>query len=319
MKAFEIIIYAIAAIALVFVLYSIIMPFFSPESNFEKIKEAIQNAKITPNLGKTNYLGALNYPKGEIIFTNSFDKTEMLLGVECTNPQDCCPMKGQSKEECKKPIEWDNTFFAARQNKIIHTYARCTKTEGLYLCKIYLGASPAQAKIEKITSQGTTPFGGEKLSATIKNSGATLLAGGTSSLQLSKKISGEWIITDYLAQPQSTELLMPGETAQIEWEINPQNTGEYRSIIKFEAQNAGFDEKSFDFNKNANLLCTATEIGETLFEEESKKYREMHKCTGCNFAHECVAAWSQEQSEKTFYPETREEAYCFKNTYEGQC
>ena len=104
MNTFDIAIYAIAAIALILVFFTLILPFFSPGNNLTTIKNGVENAKINQNLGKTFALGALRYSKDATITTNDFDTTKMLVNIECTNPKECCQQKTSTNEKCTKTV-----------------------------------------------------------------------------------------------------------------------------------------------------------------------------------------------------------------------
>lgn len=224
-------------------------------------------------------------------------------------------MSGTTKEECKKAITWNNTFFSIEQGRGIQTYARCTKIGSLPLCKIYLDAAPAQAKITKIQTDSE----GKNITLTLKNNGTLALGGGSVSLTLYKTDMADWEKTEYSLAPKSVDFLGAGEETTQQWEIGPINAGEYKAEFTFEAQNAGFDTNSAEFNKTENPGCVTTTTGETLIDPNTNSYKEMRNCTGCTYAYECAAAWQTKEPTIIFNPETRDLAYCTKQTYESQC
>lgn len=319
MNAFEIIIYAVAALALILVFLTLILPMLSPGDNLPAIKTALENAKLSTNLGKTISLGALPYAKGATILASSFDKKTMLLGIECTSPTDCCPIKTKAATNCDKAINWDSTFFTTSREKNIYTYVRCIQVNSLPACKIFFGGNPAQAAIEKATPNGANAAGEEQITLTIKNTGSLPLTNATTTVELYKKGPEGWVITDYPSAPKATEILQSGEKTTINWVIAPQNVGEYRALFTFASLDGGFDKKPADFNKIQNTICTATTTGDTIFDPDTGAYKEMRECAGCSYAYECAGTWQAKEPSKTFQPESNTEAYCTKTTQGGNC
>lgn len=319
MNTFELLIYAVAGLALLLVFFQFINPYFQETNHLKEIQNGIENAKLSNNLGKTMNLGTFTYPKDATILTTSFDKAVTLVAIECNSPQNCCQMKSAQNEKCTKAISWDSTFFTANFAKSIPTYTRCIMNTGLYICKIYVGATPAQAVIEKAELNSTGGETGTGVKLTLKNSGSVPITNATVSFELQKKGPSGWEATDYAAETKTIEMLNSGDRNTLYFTINPSNTGEYRAEFTFEAQNGGFDKKDFDFNKTTNTSCTATTIGETLFNPDTNTYKELRECGGCNYAYECVGAWQSKEGATAFYPETKDAAYCEKQTADGAC
>lgn len=315
MNTFQIAIYAIVALAIILLFLTQIIPYFTKNDTMDKITSGLVNAQISTNLGKTVNLGSLKYNKDFTLLAESFDKTKMLVSIECIGTKDCCPMKGTTTEKCTKTIVWNNSLFSISVAKGILTYVRCTTTQNFPLCKIYLDGTPAQAKISKIQM----PTGGEKADVTLENSGSITLGGGTLTLQLYKKGPAGWEKTDYFFEPVNADAINPGEQITEHLSIAPVNAGEYRAEFTFSTQNAGFDTNSFDFNKTENTACIATTTGDTLIDTESGGYREMHNCTGCTYAYECAGAWEAKEPSKIYSPESADATFCIKQNYDANC
>ena len=319
MNTFDLAIYAIAAIALVFVFFAIVQPYLAPQNHFTEIQTALLRAQISDNLGKTMSLGSLTFSNNSTIVTDSFDKSKMLVAIECSSPSICCTRKSELKTTCTKPISWDYTFFTTNEVKSVQTYVRCIKLSELPVCKIYFGGTPAQAKISNVELSSANAKNSTEIKVTLKNTGSLPITGATTSVELLKKGPQGWAATDYDQTPKSIELLNSGEQIIESWELTPQNIGEYRANFTFESENAGFDKKTIDFNKATNTACTTTSIGDTLFDSDTSTFKELRNCTGCNFAYECAVAWEAAEKGKTFLPETKDTAYCTKQTFEGSC
>ena len=283
MSTFDIAIYAIAALALIFVFFAIIEPYLGPKDHFSEIQTALLSAQISTNLGKTLSVGSLTYQPNTTILTNSFDKEKMLVAIECTSAQNCCQRKSDQKDKCTKPINWDYTFFTSNELKSIPTYVRCIKLSELPVCKIYFGGTPAQTKIENAELNPSAAADAIGIMVTLKNTGSLPITSATTTVELLKKGTQGWVSTDYIQTPKSIDLLNANEQTTQKFELNPQNIGEYRAKFTFESQNAGFDTKTIDFNKTTNTFCTATTIGDTLFNSDANSYRELRNCMVCQF------------------------------------
>ncbi len=321
MNTFDLLIYAIAAIALVAVFLALAQNFPGAENNSTLIKKSLDEARLDPNLGKTFLVGTLNYEKNNLMSSSGLAPQGVLLSIECINPDYCCVRKSQQikNQTCDKYFEWDYDYMQAVQTKKINTFVRCVDIEQINTCKVFVGTSPAQAEIESVENIGENSMGNTEIKVTLTNSGTSTLAQGSATLKLYKKASEKWIQTNYETDVQEVELIQPNEKKILYWEVNPANLGEYRATIKFEANNAGFNERSVDFNKMENNFCTATGIGETVYSAKNNNYKELHTCEGCNDAYECVNAWNKKNAITTFLPESKDYAYCVKSSENGSC
>ncbi|MCX6803622.1 MAG: hypothetical protein NTY48_03555 [Candidatus Diapherotrites archaeon] len=320
MKIFEILIYAIVALAMVLLLFTLITQYLPKNDNRLLIKTGLTDALIKGNIGKTINLGALSYEKGFILSKNDFDQTKMLIALECTSPQECCPKgTGVDNKNCNKNIIWDEINASIRNGGKINTFVRCTTAKSLPICKIYLSAMPAQAQIEKLelvtedVQNGTTA-----IRASVKNSGQQTLTNATATITLEKKNGTEWVETDYYEEPKSILLMMPGEKQSIIFLPNPATMGEYRAKILFEGQNAGFDINTINFSKN-NTACNTLDKTQTIFDPTTQKYQELYPCSGCISPIDCAIEWGKKNPAVQYFPYDNQTAYCLKSTEEGNC
>lgn len=320
-NTFDLLIYAIVAIVIVAVFLAIAQNFPALESTSSLIKKSLDEARLDPNLGKTFLVGTLNYDKDNLIRSTGINPQGSFTSFECISSDYCCVQKSQQNinYECDKSIEWDYDFLRPTESRKINTYVRCIDIDKLNTCKVYVGSTPAQAEILTVETIGENSQGNTEIKATITNAGKLTLANGIAFLILSKKVSGSWTQADYENEAKEVQLLQQNEKQTLYWEIKTTNLGEYKATVKFEAQNAGFDEKSVDFNKTENTLCNETTIGETIYNAENNNYEEMHNCEGCNYAYECVNEWSKRDVTTTYYPKSSVYAYCIKESADGSC
>lgn len=320
MNTFEIIIYAIVALALVLAFLNFAPQFLENKQSINEMKKSIEIAKSQTSLGKTMNIGSPIYDKEFIANKKNFDDKIVLVAFECLNPKECCIRKADQDKNyvCNKPIEWDYDFFKVSETKKIQTSLRCLDKMGLITCKFYLGSLPAQAKVEKIelidTEDGTA-----EIKVIVKNTGSNELAFGENSLKLEKKSPTNWVETDYVSEIKETMAIMPQESYSFYWSIAPKNSGEYKAIFTFQGQNAGFDENSITFTLDTTLACKTGGIGESIFDPENNIYQEIHYCTNCSNSFDCASAWNKKQNGTTFTPINSESAYCTKTTFEGNC
>lgn len=321
MNTFDLFIYAVAAFALIAVFLAIAQNFPQTEDTSTIIKTALNEARLDPNLGKTFSVGALDYEKERLINSSGLQIQGTMLSIECTDPNYCCIRASQENqsEKCDKYFEWDYDFIRAIKTKKINTFVRCVDIDTINSCKVFVGLSPAQAKVISVENIGTNSSGNTEIKATVSNAGSTPLSLGVATVKLFKKVDEDWESTNYDSDPQEAILIQPNEEKILYWEINPVNLGTYRVTIRFEANEAGFDENHVDFNKTENSSCKVQSIGDTVYSAENNNYQEIHSCEGCNYAYECANAWSKKNPNVTFYPQSRDYSYCIKQTEEGNC
>jgi hypothetical protein len=240
--------------------------------------------------------------------------------MECTDPENCCIRKSDqdNKNKCEKPFEWDYDYFEPKITGPVITNVRCLRYNGLPKCTIYFGKAPAQTEVNKINLMNTTSTSTE-LEVIVKNSGANELAFGKATLKLYKKSVNEWIETDYTQEPQEVTTLMPQESSHLYWSLTPKNPGKYKAEFTFEALNAGHDKKAIEFDKSVSVTCQINESKTDTLIGENGKFNELHYCNNCEYSYDCANAWKAKIPSKTFYPMTKEQTYCIKDTETGAC
>ncbi|VVB75593.1 Uncharacterised protein [uncultured archaeon] len=319
MKPFDIAVYAIVAVALIVLLFTVFSQLNPIQNNTQLLKQYLGEAQIQTMTGKTVSLGAVLYKNGELFNSKDLEERNTLVAFECVNERDCCTKSSDMRkdENCSKAIEWDSTYAIIKQGKKITTSVRCNRLEGLPVCKIYLAGLPAQTKIDKISIIDASLGVGE-IKVTVTDTGSVPIASATNSVRLYKRDGNGWMLTDYIIEPKSLDILMPQEKHEFFWSINPANSGEYRAEFVFEAQNGGSDTNSIIFTLDKMQFCKTTDGVETVAGGEPDTFWEIHNCTGCTYAYECAAAWNAKAG-KQFNILSADKAYCVKTTEEGAC
>ncbi|MBT4192066.1 MAG: hypothetical protein HOE11_02050 [Candidatus Diapherotrites archaeon] len=310
MKPVQLVVWAVIAIVLIALVLFYFGGLEQEETLVGKIKQNFLQAENPDNLGNLFYLGEEKIERDSLITKGMFDLLDRELSFECTSTELCCPQN----EACNKDITWDYDYLKTKNQVRTSVYLRCIK-DIVPICRVYVGKEPAQARIIKIdkTQVGSKII----LEVATENSGEFDMAFGNVSMLLEKKVGKRWVNTGEVFEEQTVNRIAVsfGHIFVIEFETPV--IGEYRSIITFEGQNAGFDEEKIEFTFEENTFCKTRENEDTLpFGDE---FREMHYCSGCNFAYECLAKWNEQDPVTTYELIDKESVYCLKTTLDGNC
>ncbi|MDD3083965.1 MAG: hypothetical protein PHP82_03005, partial [Candidatus ainarchaeum sp.] len=289
MKIFDLIIWAVISIALLFIATTLFNQLMLETDLKIEIDEGLKIAETNEMLGKLIMIPLKKVEPGYILTKTSFDTIKRSIAIECTNPNICCLMG----EECEL-IEWNYTTVKFKNEKRYDFFVRC-EYEKISICRIYFGDKPAQAQIEeieKIKQEGNNL----DIQINVKNSGKISLVRGSNTLELYKKVDETWEKTDKNFPYQNIDLLLQDQKHSFVWNIEIKNLGEYRIKTIFEGENAGFDTKTFDFNIIKNIACEVDETRKnTIYDNQTQKFMQIHYCKNCNYSHECVTAWIEKK------------------------
>ena len=310
MKPVQLVVWAVIAIALIALVLFYFGGLEQEETLVEKIKANFVQAENPDNLGNLFYLGEEKIKRDSLITKGMFDLIDREVSFECTSTELCCPMK----EDCSKDITWDYDYLKTKNQVRTSVYLRCIK-DIVPICRVYVGKRAAQARIIKIdkTQVGSKII----LEVATENSGEFDMAFGSISMILEKKVGKRWVNTGEEFEEEIINRLgvNAGHIFIIEFETPI--LGEYRSRVKFEGRNAGFDEEKIEFTFNENTFCKTSTREETI--PFGDKFREIHYCSECNFAYECLAKWNEQDPTTTYELIDEESVYCLKTTLEGNC
>ncbi len=284
MKPFDLIIWAIVAIILIFMATFLFNALLPQDDILKEINKSITLAETNYYLGQTVFVGNLKAPKDFLISQTNFDRTNRSVAIECTSQGDCCNIN----EKCGK-IEWDNTYAIFNPPKLINIYVRCYENV-ISICRIYLGKTPAQATIKEIdlVEQENNNF---LFSVKTKNTGDTILAQGILQGTIFKKVQSKWESTNIVSETKTIETLLQDQEFSFVEEFNLTTPGEYRVEFNFSANNGGFDINYFDFNIEKNTNCKTITGEETFAGDDPTKINTQKFCEGCTFGYECYDAW----------------------------
>jgi len=311
MKVFELLIYAAVAIALIFLVINIFSSLFPQEDLLKELKQTVILAETPSELGQYTPLINKKVPKDFLLRQTFFELTKRSIAFECSNQSKCC-IQG---EKCSKP-EWDLDFVKFKEQTTTNFYVRCIYDK-INICKIYFGKAPAQASIENIEllkENGTN----KTIKVVVKNTGDNILLLGNNELKLYKKVHFDFEPTNESFPTQQIESLMPNQEYEFIWNVETKTLGEYQIEAKFSSKNSGFNTKTFDFNAKENSVCyTNNTPGELIY--DGNNYWETKYCDGCNYAYECVSAWSNEKPNTKWNIFDKDTTYCIMQNETTSC
>ncbi|MCD6478365.1 MAG: hypothetical protein J7L44_00585 [Candidatus Diapherotrites archaeon] len=229
MNAMRLLVYAVVASALVFLVINIFQIFFPSQDYAKEIELMLDAAEV--DLGK--YVAReILLPANVKINAGDFDTASRSVVFICNNPAICCT-QGKS---CPKIIEWDNVFMKryvlAKQAKKVKIAARC-RFEELYICKIYIGSEPAQIMLEgaslsadriELAKQSSV-----KINYVVKNIGRHIMVAVPKAKIYVKNIlasAEKWVLLKEVKGERFS--LQPNEALNNSLELNFDRPGAYR-------------------------------------------------------------------------------------------
>jgi hypothetical protein len=291
MKIFDLLIWAIVAIAIIFIVINLFGNFNQQKDLNSEIRENLEIAETPDMLGKLIMMPTKKVEESFLLNKTSFDIAQRSIAIECTSPNICCPVN----EKCDK-IEWSPELAVFKNSKTIDFFVRCEKNI-INVCKIYFGIMPAQSKIEEINliaQDGTS----SNMLVKVKNTGKISIIQGTNKIELYKRVNNNWEKTTEIFPQQTVDLLTQNQKHNFVWNVETKTMGEYRISSEFKGNNAGFDTMTFDFNITENIECEIDETRtDTIYDPSTGEDWQVHYCNNCNFSHECVTKWNKKYPE----------------------
>ncbi|MFH1239605.1 MAG: peptidoglycan DD-metalloendopeptidase family protein [Candidatus Diapherotrites archaeon] len=281
---------AIAAAALIAVIYLMfVVPADDPG---QLIKKQLETAQV--ELGKIQQIQILEYTENYAMQGELFDDRGRSVAFECNNENLCC-IKG---EKCGE-IEWDERLIAFKKKRPVETISRCFLEEGIFVCRVYFGKGPAQVEITEVVTEDTLDLSQRTafpVSVKIKNSGNSIMTYGSIEMKLyqwqTQFENSKLIFITQESQPLT--VMNPGNEFTRDFTFNPETSGEYEIHIRAEGENAGFWEKTIEFNVTgipASDCSTIDDEGEIVCDPQTNKIKEKYYCDKCEFGFECEKLW----------------------------
>ncbi|MDD5163297.1 MAG: hypothetical protein PHD95_03760 [Candidatus ainarchaeum sp.] len=254
MNVFKMLVFAIAAIALIYVFYSLLPYFFPGKDAFALLSNNLNGAQL--NEGKSIFLD-ITFKEKEGLAAQNFDAANRSIAFECNNPKICCNIN----ENCGL-IEWDERRILFNSAKTILTASRCSFSGNMYACRIYFGEAPAQLAFKKTEIKKTIDLSSEpaEISIEIENSGKQEMLFGSLKIDVFQKFfeGGVWqkkfftgaskvIPLNRLLGGEKTKMQVPLELFEGSFEI---------SLVAF-GENSGSDQNKIAVEVSGTENCIA--------------------------------------------------------------
>lgn len=277
---FKLLVYAIFAIALLAIFYFIIWPLLAPANGAAEIERNLKASETMIGLGVGKQLF---FQQGEGFSGQTFDTGNRSVSFQCNSAEFCCP----SEEECPLAIEWDSRAMKFNESRNFLATTRCDFQNGLYVCRIYFGDSPAQIKIESLEMEEEFDLEKEPVSfeITIANTGGVKAEHVEAIVEINR-ISiengkqAETIAPEY-SKTEAIDPIKQGEKIKKTILLELNENGSFKAKIRASGSDAGFGETSRQFSTTgAENNCMPSYCEDQRFIEE--------KCTARCYCSKCV-------------------------------
>ncbi|MDO8428364.1 MAG: hypothetical protein Q7S92_04070 [Candidatus Diapherotrites archaeon] len=294
-SVFKLLISAIVTIALLFLFFQYILPYFLGETQVsEKIQEQLQGAEI--KLG--TYLGeSFRQVAPTTLTATLLDTGNRSIVFACNDSKLCC-LKG---EVCSKNIEWDERLLKLKKGSPIQIGVRCREQE-LIICKTYVGVIPGQFKIElkenlpEINLSQSETF---VVNFTVKNTGKSPSRGKVN-LELFKEFTiNRQIQTEFMETKELEEFdLFANEEQIFSASISVKENGVYQLKVKVQetTDETNYSEESLKFTGQGQTVQTACQTGMKTIQEDTGtgKCKINYACIDCSFGFQCQQVWAEQ-------------------------
>lgn len=244
----KLLVYAIATVAIISLLYIFIFPLAFPAQNSIAMIERSLAASETA-LGR-GFFAEITAGQGNGFTGETFDSGARNVIFNCNSASKCCPQGGK----CGLAIEWNARLVKFNKNTAAMATTRCKKELGLYLCTIYFGEKPAQIKIDSLDAPESVDLGKEPLpfEVVFSNTGEQEAFETEVSVEVFRRylVQGGWVEEKVESASKAYQFggLKPGET-RAERIIVPLNeNGGFKAKIRASGLEAGFDERAVEFS-----------------------------------------------------------------------
>lgn len=280
-SAFRMLVYAVAAVAVIALAYQIMGPLLFPmPDNLALISRSLEASET--GLGKA-FTSQTFFQAGEGLSAQTFNSRLRNVSFQCINPTLCCP---QTKE-CQLPIEWDNNSIRFNSSRTVPVTTRCRLVDIMYACEIYWGEEPAQVEIVSVSAPEEVDLGRESMYFDIvfSNSGNKKIEEAEAEVKVFQRYfeAEKWEEkpVEHASKTESLGSILPGETREKKVSISLNQNGPFRALVTVRGLSAGYDEESVLFSTSgATSDCSARNCESPVFVEG--------KCTARCYCQKCL-------------------------------
>ena len=291
-------VYAVAAVALLWVFYTFIGQYLFAPDPADVIAKSLSAAETWLGTGVSN---EILFKPGNGFTSETFNGRARNVIFQCNGAQFCCP----TGETCGLDIEWDSKRAEFKSNRVITATARCDLSYGIFTCTVYLGEKPAQMKIKSTAVPMEADGTSSRVIVTLLNTGEKDIeqcAIETKAFLQYKE--GDQQMERFVGS--ASETLNAGRIragGEIEKEIafNVKESGDYRIVVRASGLDAGFDENTVAVRAKVKTRCMMASCGNQQMMGE--KCVKRCTCTDCLFGAECLRELKAQGAQGLAMPE----------------
>ncbi|MDP2666236.1 MAG: hypothetical protein Q8P05_01920 [Candidatus Diapherotrites archaeon] len=293
MNVFKLLVMAVGAVALLYIILLLFAPLFSTPPNIAHAAEGLLLTAQT-DLGKS-YSTTLDVRAEQSLDARSLDEPSRSVAFACSGI-DCC----DDPRDCPLPLTVNAQRILFHQDIRTTFSARCEETAGIHACTVYVGKRPAQLEwrdlvLPEVNNGDDLPYVAQ---ATIFNTGEIILRDVTVLLRVyeSQVFAGNEEKIIIHTQEQIIPALDPSSGYPLAFTetILP---GNYTIDLFASAQEGGFDRVRKDVHITGETISLCQPILENrglgTWDGFTELCRAQRDCTGCTFAFECREAWER--------------------------
>ena len=292
MSPFRLLIYAIAALTILFLFFNYFLIYFFPSSvTAEKIHEFLDIAETQDG----QYISKqIAFSQNETLAAKAFDTSARSVSFRCLSGTECCTVS-EPTQSCKVAVSPRNISFL--KIGTVKMNFRCGLEHNIFDCKVFIGGEPAQLTFSNLEipkkidlSQGT-PI----ITAEVENTGQlpaknVLLTIRVYSLSdIGEKTLHTSPVDDIKAE------LNAGEKHTFTVPLPTQFAGDYEVQLTLSGEEAGTDRTEETISVTGTSLssdCTPTTPDAPYL--SGTECITHYNCTDCDFSAECKIVWERQ-------------------------
>ena len=285
---FRLLVYAVAALALLAAFYLYLEPLFFPSQDaVGEISKKFDAAQLAE--GKL-FEARLSFSKDFSLSGSNFDSKSRATIFKCLDATFCCVSEVKG---CKLVVE--SRRLRVKENLGTDAYFRCVKEADLSVCSAYFGAlRPAELSIKKTELSEKAELPINKLTLEVANNGETIAKNVKAEVKVYKTEASEGKYLKTLASIAQAEFSEIGPKASASQTIDLQvrEPGNYLAELRVYAEDSGFETRELKFEAVGGTAtidsCLALEAGKKEF--RNGQCIQPYLCAGCKEAYECSLA-----------------------------
>ena len=289
-SALRLLVVAITAVLIISMIWNF-YPHFFHKNPVEEINRHLENSQ--DDLGMVTEPDELYYTAGTGISAKGFDTAYRTVAFKCNSIEAC------------DSIGMETRTMGFKDNERFKTSTRCEYDAGIYICRVYVGAKPAQ-----VEGDGTS-FEGEKLVRSEDFDGYDIFAGEGFDVKYNIANSGELdahelkgkvsLIADDAGEEfevwsdvlEIGDLEAGGAVEKTQTVTMPDIEGRYKMKVRVDDDDAGFYELEETVRIFKECVADTCSNAERLFGQCITHC----SCSECSFGFKCLNAILEESAE----------------------